>query len=197
MSIRSKILTPIDYLRINHPEKRWFDFVIPVVLSAIVVVILNLLPKSISLIGKDSLVSLVNGILQILSGFYIASMAAVATFQKAGMDDVMTGSPPTLRGQPLTRRRFLTYLFGYLAFISIGMYFAGGAVQLSSASIQQIGFESHAFWKNTFLFVYIFFVFNIILTTALGMFFMIDKMHEEKPVLKITPPPESSEKETD
>lgn len=187
MSVASKILTPIDYLFIKHSEKKWFDFVLPVIASGLAVLIICLLPKHISFIGKDSLISLVNGILQILSGFYIASMAAVATFQKNGMDDVMTGVPPTLRGKSLTRRKFLTYLFGYLAFLSITLYFIGGAMQLSSSSIKEMHFASVSYVKNICLFVYIFFVGNILSTTALGMFFMIDKMHDEKATLNIPP----------
>ncbi|EIS0823132.1 hypothetical protein LY062_004648, partial [Salmonella enterica] len=143
------------------------------------------LPKNISLIGKDSLISLVNGILQILSGFYIASMAAVATFQKKGMDNIMDGVAPTLRGKKLTRRRFLTYLFGYLAFMSITLYFVGGTVQLMSSSIKELHLSQYGWLKNLCLFIYLSFVCNILSTTALGMFFMIDKMHEEKPELII------------
>ncbi|WP_229518673.1 hypothetical protein [Pantoea agglomerans] len=185
MSIFNKVMTPIDYLSISHNEKRWFDFVIPLFTAGIIVLIINLLPKHISFIGKDSLVSLVNGILQILSGFYIASMAAVATFQKPGMDDVMTGVPPKLRGKNLTRRKFLTYLFGYLAFISIAMYFLGGALQLTSSSIKEMHLSSIGWFKNACIFIYLTIIGNILSTTALGMFFMIDKMHEEKAKLNI------------
>ncbi|MDA5602982.1 hypothetical protein LRM19_01155 [Enterobacter sp. PI-10] len=185
MSLFAKILTPVDYLMISHNEKKWFDFFLPVIAAGIAVLILNLLPKSISIIGKDSLVSLVNGILQILSGFYIASMAAVATFQKKGMDSVMDGVPPRLRGKKLTRRRFLTYLFGYLAFISITLYFVGGALQLTSSSIKEFHIFQYGWLKNICVFIYLSFVCNILSTTALGMFFMIDKMHEEKAELNI------------
>ncbi|HBM0098366.1 TPA: hypothetical protein LT061_004937 [Salmonella enterica subsp. enterica serovar Blitta] len=185
MSLLSKIITPIDYLMISHNEKKWFDFILPITVSCIAVIIINILPKNISLIGKDSLISLVNGILQILSGFYIASMAAVATFQKKGMDNIMDGVAPTLRGKKLTRRRFLTYLFGYLAFMSITLYFVGGTVQLMSSSIKELHLSQYGWLKNLCLFIYLSFVCNILSTTALGMFFMIDKMHEEKPELII------------
>lgn len=195
MSLFAKIITPIDYLMISHNEKKWFDFLLPVIASFIIVLIINLLPKNISLIGKDSLVSLVNGILQILSGFYIASMAAVATFQKKGMDSIMDGVPPRLRGKKLTRRRFLTYLFGYLAFISIMLYFVGGAVQLTSTSIKEFHLSQFGWLKNICLFIYLTFVCNILSTTALGMFFMIDKMHEEKPELIIPDANKTSEED--
>lgn len=180
MSVFSKVFTPIDYIRIKHPEKRFFDWVLPVLTAFVITAIISSLPKSISIVGKDSLISLVNGILQILSGFYIASMAAVATFSKEGMDDVMQGEPPTLKKEKLTRRKFLTYLFGYLAFMSIAMYFLGGALQLTSTSIKELHLSSIPLLKYVLLFFYLTAVCNIIYTTALGMFFMIDKMHDEK-----------------
>ncbi|QLO96966.1 hypothetical protein EKS35_04200 [Enterobacter hormaechei subsp. steigerwaltii] len=180
MYVISKVFTPIAYLRIKHPEKRFFDWFLPLLTAAIITFAIAYLPKSVSIIGKDSLVSLVNGILQILSGFYIASMAAVATFSKEGMDDVMDGDPPTLKGVKLTRRKFLTYLFGYLAFMSIALYFVGGALQLTNSSIKEMDLAAIPFLKSFMLFIYLSIVCNIIYTTALGMFFMIDRMHDEK-----------------
>ena len=185
MYVLSKVFTPIDYLRIKHPEKRFFDWVLPMFTAAIITLSIYYLPKTISLLGKDSLVSLVNGILQILSGFYIASMAAVATFSKDGMDEVMHGIPPVLKGKKLTRRKFLTYLFGYLAFMSIALYFVGGALQLTSASIKELHLSSYPLVKSLLLFIYLSTICNIIYTTALGMYFMKDKMHDEKSKLII------------
>ncbi|MDH0447248.1 hypothetical protein [Shewanella sp. GD04112] len=172
-----KLLKPLCYIKIYHPEKRWFDYYLPLILSIIICAVLYYLPVPVVFVGKDSLISVVNGILQILSGFYIASMAAVATFNKAGMDDPMSGQPPTLYGKPLTRRNFLTYLFGYLAFMSIFMYFAGGFVQLAGKSILQIAAEFHELTKYIFVAVYMVFICNILTTTALGMHFLIDRVH--------------------
>lgn len=183
MTILSKMLTPIHYLTISHNEKRWFDFVLPIVMSSMLVLGMYLLPKQISLLGKDGLITLVNGMLQILSGFYIASMAAVATFQKAGMDDVMTGAPPILKGKKLSRRKFLTYLFGYLAFMSMAMYFVGGSLQLMSGNLIDWSYFNGKSIRLVSSFIYLFWVSNILTTTALGMYFMIDKMHDERPRL--------------
>ncbi|WP_454834492.1 hypothetical protein [Rahnella aceris] len=185
MSAFNKILTPINYIRINHPEKRVFDFWIPLFTSVIIGLLLFSLDKPIVLIGKDGLVSVVNGILQILSGFYIASMAAVATFQKKGMDDPMDGTPPTLKGEELTRRKFLTYLFGYLAFASILLYFIGGGLQLLSLNIGKFVWINILIIKECLVILYLFTVMNILCTTLLGMYFMIDKMHNEKVKLNL------------
>lgn len=172
-----KLLKPMNYMGIKHAEKRWFDIYLPLCLAVLICIIIFNLPKPIALIGKDSLISLVNGILQILSGFYIASMAAVATFQKEGMDKYMDGIPPKLKGVPLTRRNFLTYLFGYLAFMSILMYFVGGFIQLSASSISFWCTGFHSSIKAILVTVYLFVICNILTTTVLGMHFLIDKIH--------------------
>lgn len=184
MGAFKKILTPVDYIRIKHPEKKVFDVAIPLIFSVIITSFIFYLDNPITLLAKDGLISVVNGILQILSGFYIAAMAAVATFQKTGMDEVMDGSPPKLKGKDLTRRKFLTYLFGYLAFSSIFMYLAGGGLQLLNSTITHIWLFKNIVAKFIFVFIYIFIIANIICTTILGMYFMIDKMHDEKEVLK-------------
>ncbi|EIO5098534.1 hypothetical protein RGL60_003318 [Vibrio parahaemolyticus] len=189
MIVLDKLFKPLDYIRIEHQEKRWFDFGLPVILAAMCAVCLYFLPKPVAYIGKDGVISLVNGILQILSGFYIASMAAVATFQKDGMDDQMEGEPPTLkvikRGEKvsknLTRREFLTYLFGYLAFMSILMYFVGGFIQLASGNISMFITNMSSEFKHVLVGLYMLIVFNILSTTVLGMHFMIDKIHRPKP----------------
>ncbi|MGK9996690.1 hypothetical protein O6197_24780, partial [Salmonella enterica subsp. enterica] len=84
----------------------------------------------ISLIETNGLLLQVNGLLQVLIGFYIAALAAVSTFSSSSIDEVMAGVPPTLvekfRGQKLTveltRRRFVCYLFGYLALVSFMLF---------------------------------------------------------------------------
>ncbi|WP_338591360.1 hypothetical protein VXM60_02265 [Shewanella khirikhana] len=175
-----KLFKPLHYIAISHHEKRWFDLYIPALLSALICLILYFLPTPVVLVGKDSLIAVVNGILQILSGFYIASMAAVATFNKEGMDEVMNGHPPTIKGEALTRRSFLTYLFGYLAFMSILMYFVGGFLQLAGKSITQISLDLPEIIKYLLVWLYMLAISNILTTTVLGMHFLIDRVHRGK-----------------
>ncbi|MCO7227565.1 hypothetical protein [Pleionea sp. CnH1-48] len=181
MFVLNKLFKPLHYAKIKHTEKLWYDFVLPILSASVLSIVIYMMP-SISLLSKDGLVSLINGMLQILSGFYIASMAAVATFQRDGMDELMEGVPPKLNGDSLTRRVFLTYLFGYLAFMSISFYFIGGFAKLAAKSIEPL-FVYVPWLKEFFLLIYLFFVFNILFTTVLGMHFMIDKIHRVKPTL--------------
>lgn len=183
MFVFSKLLKPLKYAQINHNEKKWFDVFLPCVFALGFILVIKQLPAPITITGKDSLVSLVNGMLQILSGFYIASLAAVATFQKEGMDEPMEGIPPTLNGVALTRRNFLSYLFGYLAFVSICLYFTGGFVNLIQPNVpNMLGGLVNKF-SSFFLFIYLVLAFNVFFTTVLGMHFLIDKIHETKPQL--------------
>ena len=181
MFIVDKLLKPLRYIQISNSEKRWFDLWLPVISAILVTVLIYMLPQPISFLGKDSIVSLSNGILQILSGFYIASMAAVATFNRDGMDDPMAGGDcPCLDGRNLTRRGFLSYLFGYLAFTSILMYFAGGLCQLMLGSLREL-FQEYPLVKLIGAFLYLTVLFNILFTTILGMHFLIDRIHRAEP----------------
>ncbi|MFM5546042.1 hypothetical protein ACET7K_07915 [Aeromonas veronii] len=186
MFVVDKLSKPLHYVLISSTEKRWFDFGLPLLFTTISILIIYVfLPQPISFIGKDSVISLSNGILQILSGFYIASMAAVATFNREGMDDLMEGSDvPTLRREPLSRRSFLSYLFGYLAFMSIVMYFAGGLTQLASSTVHTFCVQ-YPFWKVTLAAAYLLMLWNILFTTILGMHFLIDRIHRSKPKMTI------------
>lgn len=184
MHMLNKLFKPLNYLKIKHNEKYWFDLILPVIFSLLASGLFYCLPNPVNFVGNGGVISLVNGIFQILSGFYIASMAAVATFQKEGMDNVMEGDPPTLTvnnsSKKLTRRVFLTYLFGYLAFMSIFVYFIGGFIQLASASVSILFSDIPLLVKYLFIWIYMFMVFNVLCTTLLGMHFMIDKIHRPK-----------------
>lgn len=178
MSVFGKILSPLRYLKIKHGEKRVFDYILPIVCSLLFIIVNSNLEHPMRFLGNSSIVNLVNGILQILSGFYIASLAAVATFSRPEIDQVMSGTPPKLGGKNLTRRLFLTHLFGYLAFMSIFLYFLGGLAQLSLPNITSlINSDYYIYFKLLLSFIYLTFLFNIIFVTLLGLFFLIDRIH--------------------
>lgn len=186
-----RLLRPLDYLRIEHPEKRKYDFYIPLALSAIGTIALACLPFTPSIFGKDGVVDLFTGLLQILTGFYIASLAAVSTFSQKGMDEIMVGQPPTLKtfsnGKiitiQLTRRRFLSLMFGYLALVSIFLYFLGGGASLLEKNAKLLPPQSYWVAKWTFLFIYFTMAANLLTTTLLSLFYMADRIHRPNPEL--------------
>lgn len=186
-----KLFSPLSYLRIKHEEKRWYDFYIPFAVSLIVTIVYYFHANKISLIQSNGLILQVNGLLQVLIGFYIAALAAVATFASASIDDLMEGDPPTLFENyrdhkievKLTRRRFVCYLFGYLALVSFVLFCIGMVSVL-------IGKPFHlwllTFWSSTvilwlktfFIGGYTFILMNIITTTLLGLYFLAVRFHQ-------------------
>ncbi|MEB7708418.1 hypothetical protein [Citrobacter braakii] len=186
-----KLFSPLSYLRIKHEEKKWYDFIVPFAVSVFLTIAYHFHANKIPLIETNGLLLQVNGLLQVLIGFYIAALAAVSTFSSATIDEVMAGDPPTLleefRGKKmtvlLTRRRFVCYLFGYLALVSF-MLFCLGMVSIL------VGKPFHlwllTFWspdviiwlKTFFVGGYLFILMNIITTTLLGLYFLAVRFHQ-------------------
>jgi hypothetical protein len=192
MAAASRLLRPLDYLRIKHPAKLKYDFWLPLAFSCSFTAFLYFLPTPVPVFAENGLIFIISGLLQILTGFYIASLAAIATFNKEGMDSTMPGDPPTLkttyRGKikilELSRRRFLCLMFGYLSFMGIFLYFLGsGANLLRENALIIIPIHFHLVAKWGFVAVYLFFVSNLIVATLLGLFYMADRIHRTDPIL--------------
>ncbi|HAS3930571.1 TPA: hypothetical protein I6317_003470, partial [Vibrio cholerae] len=82
-----KLLKPLYYLKIKHEQKLFIDIYLPLMVAALFLFLLSRTSVEIAFVGKSGLVQLVNGLLQVLIGFFVASLAAVATFQRPGMDE--------------------------------------------------------------------------------------------------------------
>ncbi len=184
----TRLLKPLDYIKIKASQKRAYDLWYPLGTGTAITFIIYILPFKITIFGSSGLIELIIEILQILTGFYIASLAAVATFHKPDMDKPMAGTAPKLkelvRGveviSSLTRRRFLSYLFGYLAFICIFLYFLGGSANLIAPGIIKfIPVYLLAPVKWFFLWFYLVVTSNMIVTTLIGLFYMCDRIHRE------------------
>lgn len=165
-----------------------YDFGYPFIFGTGITLLISVSPFPIQIFGNSGLLNLIIGILQILAGFYIASLAAVSTFAKEGMDDLMAGKTPELLvlknnkeiSEKLTRRRFLSLMFGYLAFISIFLYFIGGAANLISSGIaSSIPVKIQPYIKWSFIWAYMVFTSNMVVTTLLGLFYMCDRIHRK------------------
>jgi hypothetical protein len=190
MNAITQLIKPLAYIRIKHPTKVYFDWWLPLGFAVLGWLFFYCVVGSPSLFGPEGLITGVNGLLQVLVGFYIAALAAIATFQKPGMDDKMAGDPVTLeedyRGHTLlvelTRRRFLCYLFGYLSLISLTLYFSGVlAVASRHAIAAKILPEYLEIVKFAGLFLYLFVLANMFVTTLLGLYYMAHRLHLSEP----------------
>ena len=102
------------YRSIKHPKMRMYTRVLPGVLAAVLTVVFFSLPNRPTIAGPSGLLDVISDFLVLLPGFFIASLAAVSTFQRKEMDEIMPYPTPTinlrLEGRnieyELTRRMF-------------------------------------------------------------------------------------------
>lgn len=170
----AKCISPLNYLRIWHREKFFFDVIVPILFTIGSIYLNNsLLHHKISLTGTQGIIPIANGILQILAGFYIASLAAIATASLPKLDQPLKGKEPKYlckKDKIVTRRVLLTHLFGYLAFMSLTLYFIGGISQIILIDIIHLP----EWLQNSLSFSYVFLLFNLVFVTILGLFYMIE-----------------------
>ena len=110
-----QLLRPYAYLQIEHPKKYIYDWVIPFLLTAFFLVICLIFVDYDNYFSSSGLISKFLDFVEILPGFYIAALAAIATFQRNDIDQHMPNPAPKLnikiKGKDqnieLTRRRFL------------------------------------------------------------------------------------------
>lgn len=189
-----QLFIPLSYLRIKNNAKRVVDFYIPAMLSVILTTSIALLPFHVPVFGDHGLVTLITNLLQILAGFYIAALAAVATFQSPVLDEPLDGEPAILdvkrRGSnqeiPLTRRSFISYLFGYLSLMSIVIYLFGGLSSIFAHDIPVSSSFGMICLRYLFILIFTAMTANLITVTLLGLYYLTDRIHRpsSRPVIK-------------
>lgn len=189
-----RIFVPLRYLKIDHPEKRKFDLLLPLILG-----VFFALPMLSSQFRSDALLTFdvigkISNFLGVLTGFFIAALAAVATFGKQEMDDPMPGEPPVRLEhkvntetyfENLSRRRFLSFLFGYMAFLTLALYVLGYAYLIADKYlITDVIPQWRSAIFGTFWLVYAFALANLLSNTLLGLFYLTDRIHRPNKVAK-------------
>lgn len=184
MDILIKLISPLKYLLITHRQKKYVDYILPILFSFLVCVIYFLLPEQVVIFRSNGLIESLSTFIQVLAGFYIAALAAIATFPNKNIDNVTDGYPLKLNNEELTRRQFLCYMFGYLAFLGFSLVLLGKLVTSFEPSIalllNNLEVELKFVLKITFLFLYLIVFNSLILTTLYGLYYLTEKIHERK-----------------
>jgi len=179
------LMTPISYLRLRSPDLWVYKWVLPVIISSIAILGFYALPVEPPLFTEKGLVNTVNSLLNTLIGFYIAALAAVASFPNKSLDEPMRGRAPTIANyrqgnffeEKLTRRRFLVILFGYCSFISIILFATGVISIMVSPSFGQCSVAP--LLKVIWLAIYLTMGSSLFIATLLGLHYLIDRMHRD------------------
>lgn len=184
---KTVFLRTLNYIRIEHGYRKQFHFVIPSVLSALILLPIFIFASDPNIFGQGGLLAGFSQLLAILAPFFIASLAAVATFAANETFDkkFKMAEPVQLnvleKGKFKTRdislRQFLSLLFGYCGVISLTLFLITlvGPI-ISSGLADFFGWWASCLGKIFFiLFVFIFC--HMITATLLGLYYLSDKMH--------------------
>jgi hypothetical protein len=192
-----QLLVPLSYLRIREGDrftqsKAVYDFALPGVLTVISVGLLSWLSVPLVISSHAALVASLSQLLGLLIAFYMAALAAVATFGRDTIDVPLKGGDATLMvrhhdgghwvKRVLTYRQFICYLFGYLSFLSLVTFTALIFLQKVWPLLAEKA-KPYVIWGpvtgvlTPVLFVLLFFaIWQLVVTSMLGIYFLSERM---------------------
>lgn len=184
------LFAPINYLRARNSHKWRWDWPIPALIAAALLGAYELLPVPFAFLGDGGLVAGINELLQLLVGFYIASLAAIASFDRVSLDQPIEGGGVLLRvvrggetiDRSLTRRTFLSYMFGYLSLLSILLYCGGLLTNLLAPNAAYVWPEVVGVLRIVFASTYLFFVSQLMTITLVAIYYLCDRIHRQTPI---------------
>lgn len=174
-----QLLRPFSYLTIKHEDKWIYDWLLPVIATiATSAFVFYFIPIQ-SVVSDSGLISKITDFIANLPGFFIAALAAVATFNKNDIDDLMS-NPPKIeilhQGHPLmiemTRRRFLCVLFSYLTAISMLIVLLVRIFLMLSISTDAFNWAAYTGSILFFLLMW-----QMVLATILGLYYLGERLH--------------------
>lgn len=180
--MKSILIYPLIFCRVICNKSRLALYVIPLLFTAAIVIPVFLLELDVRVFGENGFVEKVLNYFEILPGFYVAALAAVATFNRNAMDTLVDKAPnkcpkiifpnevePTL----LTLRRYLCLSLSYLA--SLAFIISIACVMLSVFQDSPQG--AHILSQNTGFSVLVcvvlaFFVWQFVFVTLYSLFLL-------------------------
>lgn len=184
-----QLFKPFDYLRIIHDDKRKVDWLYPITVALLAVITFEHYLPSDYLTKNGGLASLTLGFIQSLPGFYIAALAAVATFGKKSIDRYFPTPMPFIYKRNLgentktflTRRTFLCMLFAFLTCESIILVLFSIILILLPNETQHLAIKGFNISYATGLlakFSYLLLLSQMLIATFWGLFYLGYKIHE-------------------
>ncbi|TBL56367.1 hypothetical protein [Hafnia paralvei] len=189
-----QLFRPFSYLAIKKVAGKYiYDWLIPLVFSISFTFIIYVFGPTIENVVKDgNLISKLTGFVSNLPGFYIAALAAIATFNRAEIDNLLISKSASGNGQSpyivvkdiknnglpmsvaveITRRVFLCMLFSFLTAESILIVIFSYLLTSISADIQY-----SPIFNLTFLFLFMFLFWQLVTATFFGLYYLGIRIH--------------------
>ncbi|WP_193087959.1 hypothetical protein [Advenella sp. FME57] len=136
---------------------------------------------------SSGLIEKILGFVQVLPGFYIAALAAIATFNKLDIDKTMPAPAPKIdvivngTSVPieLTRRRFLCSMFAFLTAESFILIVLAIFALIAHSPIKGLLPDNVHFASSMgFLFAFMLLFWQMVLATFWGLFYLGDRLHQ-------------------
>lgn len=185
------------WLRLRHPTLTVTNIRLPLI-GLLVLAALGFEFPTVNMTRELGVVQQVNGLLQILAPFFVAALALVAGFPGDTLDEPVGALQPyyMVAGQRIypSRRATLSYLFAYLAGVSILLYLAGGlAVALSNprdtSPLAALGLLRGGWISVIAKATYGALVLHVFAVTLLGLHFLGNFMSASKLARSVRPQP--------
>jgi hypothetical protein len=199
-------------MQVSHPSKLVYDYWLPLTLGTVATIAAVFGGVRVNIFGEYGTVHGMNQLLQILVGFYVAALAAVATFNGPSMDEYTAGTPLCLGTEQLTRRRFISLLFGHLAVIGFGLYIVGATAMASAAGVHDavgsaaivtpsfgfswlpsVSISVAAILRAVFAWLHFCLSAHLVIVTLHGVYFLAIRMHTIPKKPTATNPPQLKE----
>ncbi len=190
------LLQPLAYLKIRYGEgtksKLFLDVFAPLILTVILYLLSFLINKDLPEITTE----IIDEILKFLTfafPFYVASLTAVSTFSSKSLEKVFGSKEKdqaTLKSwsndnqrwekEPLTRRKYTSYMFGYLSVVTLILIFILVFDKFFKISNFQTFLPSEVIpWMiNTVNFLFWAVILNIVFVTLMALKFLISSVAE-------------------
>lgn len=183
------LLRPFSYLFIEHDLKWKVDWLYPFILAMVSTALIFSLKifGQVSLYADGGMVGKILNFVQGLPGFYIAALAAIATFNKVDIDKTMPAPAPKIdivvQGRSvaieLTRRRFLCSMFAFLTAESLIIIVLAIFAQSIYIPVKAIVQETWQIWMSAlFTMTFLLIFWQMIVASFWGLFYLGDRLHQ-------------------
>jgi hypothetical protein len=187
---RLRLLAPVRYLAIRHPEKNLYDFVSPALIAVALWTAYYLISPKPPIFGDNGILRFTRDLLIMAVPFMIGALATVAMGSPGQhLDKRPVGAELYLDGEALTLRQFVCYLLGYLSFLGVVTLLASVAATLvHDAVVKVVGVHMlRSFVLNVGTAVLFALLSSLLVTVLWSLYFLADVVNS-KSLLEDKPP---------
>lgn len=173
--------TPFLFLKVHFLQKNLVIWFIPATISLVVVSLTYWLSIDVAISGQDGLLSQLTTLLTIAGGFFVTSLTLLLTNDHPVLNSYFVGEPKphiVSETEPLTRKRFLSLLFGYLSSLSFALVAVCLLLNLFASSLMNLfQTEIFDFAKAVAGFALVFIMLHVGSLALVGLHYLTDRLH--------------------